>query len=160
MAGSIKNLLPSKNSKYDNGFYQLVNPFKYKGDPSKIIFRSSYERRMCYYCDLSPEVVSWSSEPIGIRYTSLVDNRQHTYWVDFWLKTKDNKEFLVEVKPNCKLQKPKARKKVTNESIIGYNKKLTEYLVNYSKFKAAYEFAKQTGMEFIIADESFLFNAK
>ena len=155
---NIKNLTPNKNSRYEQDYYVLKNPEKYRGDETKIIYRSSYERRMCQYCDSNPKIISWSSEPLAIRYTSLFDGRQHNYWLDFWFKYDDGREFIVEVKPNAKLKKPRRPSKKTPKSLENYNKKLKEYLVNYSKFKAASDFARQSGVEFIIIDESFLFS--
>ncbi|MFM2010951.1 MAG: hypothetical protein RLZZ479_1342, partial [Bacteroidota bacterium] len=40
---SIKNNKPSKKSTYRQGYYVLNNPDKYIGDPTKIIYRSSWE---------------------------------------------------------------------------------------------------------------------
>ena len=155
---SIKNLKPSANSRYEQNYYVLKNPNKYRGDKTKIIYRSSYEKRFCQLCDSSPKIISWSSEPISIRYTSMYDNRQHSYWLDFWFKYDDGREFIVEVKPSGKLKKPRKPSKKTAKSLENYNHRMKEYLVNYSKFKAASEFAKQTGVEFIIVDEHFLFS--
>jgi hypothetical protein len=158
---SIKNLKPSQNSRYEQGYYVIQNPEKYRGDTNKIIVRSSYEKKMCIYCDLDKNVISWSSEPIAIAYTSKVDGRRHKYWIDYWVKLNDGREFLVEVKPNGKLKKPRTPgKNATAKKIYNYNTRLKEYLVNLSKFEAAITFANQVGMEFIIADEDFLFNIK
>jgi hypothetical protein len=155
---SIKNLKPSVNSKYEQNYYRLVNPLKYKGDPNKIIYRSSYEKRMCQICDSSDKIIQWSSEPIAIMYTSLFDGKRHKYWLDFWFKYYDGREFIIEVKPLNKLNKPKAPAKKTTKALENYNFRMKEYLVNYSKFKAASEFAQQTGLEFVIVDEKFLFS--
>jgi hypothetical protein len=38
------------------GMYQPRNPKKYKGDPSKIVFRSSWERLFMEWLDLNPDV--------------------------------------------------------------------------------------------------------
>lgn len=153
---SIKNLKPTPNSKYESGYYSPKYPDKYRGDLKKIIYRSSYERRMCQFCDFTDSVIEWSSEPIAIMYTSMYDNRRHKYWVDFWVKLNNGKEFIVEVKPSMKLKKPRK----TKRNIKSFNEAAKEYLVNYSKFQAASQFAKASGMEFIIADENFLFSIK
>lgn len=155
---SIKNLGPSINSRYEQNYYILKNPEKYRGNKSKIIYRSSYEKRFCQYCDMSEKIISWSSEPLSIMYTSIADGRRHKYWLDFWIKYEDGREFIIEVKPNNKLKKPRKPSKKTSKSLENYNYKLKEYLTNYSKFKAAAEFARQSGIEFIIVDENFLFD--
>lgn len=156
---SIKNLKPN-NTIYEQAYYIPQNPHKYRGDINKIIYRSSYEKRFCQICDMDHRVVEWSSEPIAIRYTSLVDGTQHNYWIDFWFKKDDGSEYIVEVKPNMKLTKPKKPKKKTVKSQETYNKLVKEYLVNYSKFEAASNFAKQTGLKFLIVDENYLFGIR
>ena len=45
------------------GRFKPKNPKKYKGDPSNIIFRSSWERDVMNWCDKNEKIVSkWSSE--------------------------------------------------------------------------------------------------
>lgn len=158
---SIKNLKPSATSRYHQGYYNIKNISKYRGDASSIICRSSYETKFCFYCDNNDSIVEWNSESVSIRYTSLADNRQHTYYLDFWIRLADGREFIVEVKPDGKLKKPKQpSKKATAKQINSYNIRLKEYLVNFSKFRAAKIYANQIGMDFILVTESFLFNIK
>ena len=96
------------------GFFKPKNPTKYKGDPTKIIYRSSWELRLMAYLDDHPNVVQWGSEEFSIPYRSPIDNKIHRYFPDFWVKQiVDGKtEVLVlEVKhggstvPNGKLLK-------------------------------------------------------
>lgn len=42
--------------KYHQGQYEPKNPEKYKGDPSKIRYLSSYEKHFFEWCDRSPSV--------------------------------------------------------------------------------------------------------
>jgi hypothetical protein len=69
MAESIK-------SKYRPSF-----PSKYKGDPTNIICRSSWERKFCHWCDLNESIIEWGSEEFYIPYLSPVDNRVHKYYI-------------------------------------------------------------------------------
>ena len=75
---SIKNLKPSSNSGFVQGYYTPENPDKYIG-PTPIIYRSSWERKFCIMCDTKDNVLKWSSEPVQIKYRSTMDKREHTY---------------------------------------------------------------------------------
>ena len=79
---SIKNIRPSKGT-FIQGYYTPLNESKYVG-PKPIVFRSSWEKKMCMYCDEKTEIVKWSSEPIKIRYVSPIDNKVHNYYPDFY----------------------------------------------------------------------------
>ena len=39
------------------GQYKLLNRSKYKGNPGKIIYRSSWERNFMVYCDTNPNII-------------------------------------------------------------------------------------------------------
>ena len=47
---------------------------KYKGDPTKVVYRSMWELRFMKYCDSNPSILEWSSEEIVIPYRSLDNN--------------------------------------------------------------------------------------
>ena len=44
------------------GRYKPINPNKYKGNPTKIIYRSGWEKKVMEKLDLSPKVEQWASE--------------------------------------------------------------------------------------------------
>ena len=44
------------------GLYKPKNPSKYKGNPTNIIYRSLWERRLMSYLDDHPDILQWSSE--------------------------------------------------------------------------------------------------
>ncbi len=99
---------PTKKSRYSQGYYELINPEKYHGDPKQIIYRSSYEYKFCRYCDLTEGVVKWSSEPFSVKYYDPVNKKARNYHIDFYIRVKlegSDKEvdYLVEVKPKNKL---------------------------------------------------------
>ena len=58
------------------GFFKPKNPIKYKGDPTNIIYRSSWEQRCMVYFDLNLNVLEWQSEEFFIPYKSPIDGDQ------------------------------------------------------------------------------------
>ena len=64
------------------GKFKPQNYQKYKGDPTKIIYRSLLERRFMVYCDTNASILEWSSEEVVVPYVSPVDNRYHRYFVE------------------------------------------------------------------------------
>ena len=160
---NIKNLVPRKDSPYRQGYYKLINPTKYIGDPNKIIFRSSWEKKFAIYCDTNPQIVVWSSEPMAIPYLHPIDATMKPYNVDFYIKIQKGEnhfeQFLVEVKPSRQLQKPNSpsTKRLTEKKLIAYNEQLKTYLINLAKFKAAKEYAETRGWKFVVVTETFIF---
>ncbi len=159
---NIKNLVPRKDAQYRQGYYQLINSSKYIGDPSKIIFRSSWEKRFATYCDVNERVVAWSSEPFQIPYLHPVEGVTKPYNIDFYVKIKSGnneiKEFIVEVKPSKQLKPPvQPSGRITEKRMSDYTLQMTTYLTNLAKFHAAREYAKTRGWEFVIVTETFIF---
>lgn len=151
----IKKLRPS--GRYKSGLYKVTNLEKYIGDHTKIIYRSSYELRFCQYCDSNPKILKWSSEPLKISYYSHIDQKSHFYFVDYWIKTDEGIEYLIEVKPTGHLDIPVLKGSRTLKKIKNYNEALKTYIVNKAKFEAAQKFTEQRGWKFMIITEKFLF---
>ena len=63
----IKQLLPRKNSRYDQGYYDIYNPVKYVGK-RPIIYRSSWEKLFMSWCENNKQVKQWGSEVTAIPY--------------------------------------------------------------------------------------------
>ena len=61
-----------------SGFYKPVNPKKYRGNPSRIVYRSLWEKKYMKYCDSTPSILEWGSEEIAIPYRSPLDGRSHS----------------------------------------------------------------------------------
>ncbi len=158
---NIKNLVPRKGAEYRQGYYKLINPSKYIGDPEKIIFRSSWEKKFATYCDLNERVISWSSEPFPIPYFNPIDNVTRPYNVDFYVKVQNGEgysEYIVEVKPSRQLKRPvQPTGKVSPKRLESYNNAMKTYIVNAHKFQAAKEFAKGRGWQFVVVTENFIF---
>ena len=132
-------------------------PHKYKGDLSKIIYRSSWEERTMKYLDANPNVLEWSSEEIVIPYISPLDNRKHRYFPDFWCRMKDKqgviKEMILEVKPLAQTKVPEKKKRITKRAIH----EVTTYLVNEAKWQSASQYCLNRGIEFKLLTEKEIF---
>ncbi len=156
----IKSTKPTAKSKFRQGYYLLNNPEKYIGDPTKIIYRSSWEYRFCKYCDDSSNILKWSSEPFPIKYFSPVDHKEHNYYIDFYMRlVKDDKEvyYLVEVKPEGSLKKPVFEGIQTLPKLKNFNYAAKTWIINKAKFSAAKVYAESIGYKFVIVTEEFLF---
>jgi len=155
----IKDLKPGSD-KFYQGYYKLKNPEKYIGDPNKIIYRSSWEFNFCKYCDTNKNIIKWSSEPIPIPYISPIDNKEHQYYVDFYLKVLNRnneiEEFFAEIKPSSQLKKPILLGH-TRKNIKKFNEEAKTWLINNAKFKAANSYAKNKNAKFVLITEKFLF---
>ncbi len=137
------------------GKFKPKNISKYNGNPSNIEYRSSWEFHYMMQLDGDPSVISWSSEEITINYKSPKDNKIHRYFVDFYVKKKTDKgiiEFLVEIKPKAQTQPPKIQAKPTKK----YLNEVMTWGVNDAKWKAAEQYCKQKGWDFIILTEDHL----
>tara|TARA_B100000427_G_C15344975_1_gene522916 strand:- start:279 stop:701 length:423 start_codon:yes stop_codon:yes gene_type:complete len=137
--------------RYKQGKYIPRASRKYKGDPRNINYRSSWEYKFMLWCDQTPSVQEWGSEEIIIPYTSPVDGKRHRYYPDFYVKV-NGKKYIVEVKPTKQTKEPKRQKKVTKR----YFTEVVTWSVNQAKWKAAKEFCRDYGMEFMLITEKEL----
>ena len=138
------------------GKFQPKNIQKYNGDPTKIIYRSLWERKFMKFCDDKKNILQWSSEEVIVPYRSPIDNRMHRYYVDF-LVTSINRNgiketLLIEVKPKRQCMEPKPQKKKTRTYIY----EVREYAKNQAKWKAAEEYCLDRGYEFKVLTEKEL----
>ena len=142
---------------YKQGRFSPKFPQKYIGDPTNIIYRSGWEKRVMMYLDENPAIVRWASEEVVIPYISPVDNRKHRYFVDFYTEIKmadgSIKKILIEVKPAAQTRPPKTPKRKTKRYIT----EVMTYGVNEAKWKAAREYCQDRGWEFKIITEAELF---
>lgn len=137
------------------GVFKPLNPQKYKGDPTNIIYRSRWELKVMSRLDKDPNVIWWSSEETIIPYRSPLDNRYHRYFVDFTVRIKTEKgttkTLLIEVKPYAQTKPP-----VITEGKKKSRKYINEVMtwgVNSAKWKAAREYCRDRGYEFMIMTE-------
>jgi hypothetical protein len=131
------------------GFFKPKFPAKYKGNPTTIIYRSSWELKFMAWLDIHPDVIQWSSEEFCIPYRSPIDGRIHRYFPDFYVKKKDsngNTEVLVvEIKPAYQTVAPE-RKSKKNKTYI---REVVEWGKNEAKWKAAEEFCADRSWKFV-----------
>lgn len=139
-------------SKTYKGKYKIKKPEKYKGDPSKVTYRSLWERQAFRWCEDQDIVVAWSSEETVIPYRCTTDNKVHRYFIDLRIKFSDGRTVLVEIKPKSQTTPPKTPKRKTRR----YLTEVLTYMKNESKWKAASKYAKDRGYHFEIWTEDTL----
>ena len=143
-------------TKYLQGKYIVRNKKKYMGDYNNVVYRSSWELKFLAWCDNNPNVVEFSSEEIVIPYKSPVDGKYHRYFVDCFVKVKDNggnvKSYLIEIKPKKQTKEPQQQRRVTKRYIT----EVTTWGVNQAKWKAATEYCLDRNWEFKLITEDHL----
>lgn len=157
LVSKIKN--GTTMTKFTQGFFKPKNPKKYKGDPTNIVYRSSYELKYMMQLDHDPNVISWGSEEKIIYYISPVDGKPHRYFVDFHVTKRVGNQLkteLIEIKPFHQTVEPKKGKK---KDRTFFNEVCT-YGINQAKWKAARKFCEENGYEFKILTEYELGLAK
>lgn len=142
---------------YKQGKFTPKFPKKYIGDPTNIVFRSGWEKRVMQSLDENTLIVRWASEEVVIPYISPIDNRPHRYFVDFYVEAKQPdgsiRKILIEVKPAAQTKPPKTPKRKTKRYIT----EVMTWGVNEAKWKAAQEYCLDRGWEFQIITEADLF---
>jgi len=167
-----------KKGKTHEGYYIVRNKEKYVGDPTLVVYRSSWEFSFCKWCDYSPSILRWSSEPIKVPYYDKVSKLQEcrklglnpnnphnwiikNYNTDFWMEVKKDddtiEKWFVEIKPKSKMSRPDHIPPNSPLSIQKrYNKAAKDYLINESKFEAMSAFATRVGAKFHVFTEDTL----
>jgi len=161
---NIKNLKPKANSGFKQGYYKPKNLEKYQG-PQPIIYRSSWERKFCHWCDHNPEVLSWISEPFSIKYYNILDKKFHKYFPDFYIKlrkTQNNKKivehFVVEIKPKAQLKKPVPPRRKSKKAFKNYKWAYETYVKNLCKNDALRKVGKNRKFKvMLLTEDSKLF---
>lgn len=154
----IKTLAPKRygiGTNYRQGYYEPVNRDKYVGG-YPIIYRSSWEYRMCRLLDLSGNVTKWGSECMKVRYFSSIDQKYHEYFPDFyfvWEKDGVSKRYVVEVKPKKYLTAPERPKRLTEKSLANYRYESATYIRNMEKAKACKLYCDSNGIEYKFVTE-------
>lgn len=136
------------------GVFVPKNKKKFIGE--RAIYRSGLELKFFRFCDHSKNVVKWGSENIIIPYRNPLDDRLHKYYVDNYVVINEDdqlKKYCIEIKPYSQTKKPQTKYK--KKSHLIYESK--QYITNVAKWKAAREFCKKRGYEFLIITEKELF---
>lgn len=135
------------------GKYTIKNKSKYLGDPTKVIYRSLWERQTFKWCEGSPRVKKWNSEEIVIPYKCKTDNRIHRYYVDLLVELDNREIILVEIKPKKQTVAPQKKRKTKK-----YINEVMTYVKNTSKWEAASQYAEHKGWKFQVWTEETLKN--
>lgn len=153
---NIKTLKPKKKEKgFKQGYYNPLFPEKYCGK-LPIIYRSSWEYKVCKFLDECVHVIKWCSETIKIKYFSILDEKYHEYFPDFYFeyKTGDNiRRIIVEVKPKKDLTKPTKPKRNSTKAMENYQYQATTYIRNMEKAKACKQYCDSYGLEYKFVTE-------
>ena len=149
---SIKDTLKPRIGAIKQGYFTPKHPFKYAGDLSKIIYRSSWELRFLRYCDETIKITRYAIEPVCIPYVSPIDKKVHKYNIDFYIEQlmadMTTKKWLIEIKPLRQILPPKPPKQQSIKSMQNYISTIKKCVVNMAKFKTADTFAKSSGASF------------
>ena len=138
------------------GYFNAKYPQKYKGNPTTIIYRSSYELKLMTYLDRNPNVVQWASEEFFVPYKSPIDGKVHRYFPDFWVKKK-NKEgiietIVIEVKPKSQTIAPIPKTQINKQ----YLYEVQTWGINQAKWEAANKYCSSREWKFMIVTEKEL----
>lgn len=139
------------------GYFIPKNPEKYKGDPSKIVFRSSWELTLMLKFDSNPGVIFWASEETVIQYFNPVLKRPARYFPDFVVK-KQNPDgvvstLLIEVKPKKETIPPIKPETKDKRKLRSYVRALAIYKINQAKWAAAREWCDKYKWAFVVMTE-------
>ena len=108
------------------------------------------------WCDTNSSVLEWGSEIVAIPYKSPLDQKIHRYFVDFYIKVKqqDGKtmKYLIEIKPERFTKPPSIPQRKTKQFI----NEVFQYGVNEAKWKSADQFCNDRGLKFLILTEKDL----
>lgn len=145
MVNNIKQLKPSRSSRYKQGY---INPESCKKlfpniKHDRIIYRSSYEKKFMIWLESNKSVKYWGSECFSIPYYYIVDEKYHKYYPDYFVEFEDGTYMVVEIKPSNQTIKP------INENCWAAR----EYIKNQCKWKATKEFCESKGYKFKILTE-------
>ena len=134
------------------GMFRPINPEKYVGNPKRIVYRSSWEKKVMIKLDISPDIIKWASEELSIPYTNPIDRKRHKYYPDFIVENRKGQKMMIEVKPSRQIKKPVRKKRKTKRYIYD----CLTYVKNRCKWKAAKEYCDKNDMEFKFITENEL----
>ena len=139
-----------------SGFYKPRNIKKYRGNPSRIVYRSLWEKKYMIYCDTTPTILEWGSEEVIIPYRSPIDGKPHRYYPDFYIKVREKggkiSKYIVEIKPKKQTKPPYGKDKRT----AAYKREALTFAKNRAKWDAAENYCDDRQMKFLILTEDHL----
>lgn len=136
------------------GFFVPKNKEKYVGRVDQIVWRSTWELKLMNILDDNPKIIYWSSEELVIPYYDPVRCLKRRYFPDFLVKIKTStgevKTVILEVKPDYQTNLRQRPPKRLSRKFLSEAK---DVATNHAKWKAATEFAKEQGWEFMVVTE-------
>lgn len=145
------------------GRFRPKHPEKYKGDPTRITYRSLWEFKFFRHLDDHPDVIWWASEEFIVPYVSPIDGKRHRYFPDVVLKKKTvggvTETVMIEIKPKAQTKPPDIRKKnatPTGRVSRRYINEVKTYGINEAKWEAAKRYCAEKGWHFQIVTEDHL----
>lgn len=145
------------------GRFRPKNPSKYRGDPTKIVYRSLWELKFFRHADKHPDIIWWASEEFVVPYMSPVDGKMHRYFPDVVIKKKmpegKTETIMIEIKPKAQTVPPNPKNKNATPSgrvSRRYINEVKTYGVNEAKWKAAERYCADRGWKFLVMHEAHL----
>ncbi len=138
------------------GKFRPQNPEKYKGDPSNIVYRSSWEKIFCNWCDRNDKIVSWQSEEKALWYDDPVSKKKRRYFPDFIIQFEKNGVMvteMIEVKPMSQVIGPPVNPKRRTQAWMNA---VHTYITNQAKWNAAAKVCEDRGWSFRLVTEKEL----
>ena len=143
------------STRFRQGFYTPKHPEKYMGDPSRIVYRSSWELNLHKFFDNNTRVTRWGSEIIKIPYIKPTDGRVHHYYPDYFVEFINTEgeivRELIELKPLAQTRQPRSTRGKQN-----LYENLT-FVINVAKWKQAELWCKKHGVTWRIITERDVF---
>lgn len=136
------------------GKFKPIHPERYKGDPTNIVWRSSYELKFMFWADTNSRVKWWSSEEKSLPYFDKSRGHPGRYFPDFMVCFDNDQTFMVEVKPFKQTQKPVPPKDGRQKS--RYLKECATFVKNLCKWEAARKYCEERNWKFQILTEKEL----
>ena len=133
-------------SRNHQGRFRPRNPKKYRGDPTCIEYRSSWERTFMNWVDLNESIMQWSSEEICIPYFDPIQKKTRRYFPDFIIRFRDSDGLIItemiEIKPYKEVVGPEKNPKRKTKSWLYA---VQTYVNNQAKWDAAMKFCENRG---------------
>lgn len=137
-------------AKSHSGPFKPLNYKKYKGNPTKIFYRSFWELTLMTRFDADVNILEWSSEEIIIRYKDPLTGTIRRYFPDFWVKKRNKngkiEQLIIEVKPLHQVVSPAK----INKRDKTYLKEVATYVNNRAKWEAAKKYCESRNYKFCV----------
>lgn len=138
------------------GQYFVKNKEKYKGDYTKVTYRSSWEKFIMEFLDGNPNVKYWNSECTIIPYFSNADGKKRRYFMDMTIWWENGDVHLWEVKPRKETQPPTKPARMTLKAKQRFMNDIYTWTVNNDKWRTTAEICERKGWKFNIITEDAL----